>query len=90
MENKEWKRAVMREPSGGTRSRPWLLIAYGLSLVKKSALLKMTAEEKRAGGFLPPEREARHVINNQDEGTGAVEALLLFTEPGHKRKSVIL
>lgn len=30
----------------------------------------MTAGEKRAGGFLPPEREARRVINNQDGGTG--------------------
>lgn len=62
----------------------WIIVS------KKSAVLKMTAEEKRAGGFLPPEREARRVINNQDEGMGAVEALLLFTEPGHKRKSVIL
>lgn len=63
----------------------WIIVSK-----KKSAVLKMTVEEKRAGGFLPPEREARRVINNQDEGTGAVEALLLFTEPGHKRKSVIL
>lgn len=70
MENKEWNAAWR-----GRGAVPVGLIAYGLSFAKKSALLKMTAEGKRAGGFLPPEREARRVINNQDMGHAGLREL---------------
>lgn len=50
----------------------------------------MTAEEKRAGGFLPPEREARRVINNQGEGTGAVEAPPVHWARAQKEKCHIV